>query len=86
MTECQFCGHDAKGWTCDRCDQPCCEDCEIYLETQPATRIDPSDGVGICPDCEAQIDADREYFEERQAENRADARAADREAADDRRW
>ena len=85
-TTCPFCENDTDGWACERCGEPCCENCEVYLETHAATRIDPADGIGICPDCEGQIEADREAAEERAAENRAEARAADRAYYDDMRW
>ena len=83
---CPFCGEPHRGYACDHCDELCCESCMEYRETYPATRIDPADGIYVCPNCVADNEAAREDAEERAAENRAEARAADREAADDRRY
>ena len=84
--DCPFCGEPHRGYACDRCDELCCENCMEYRETHPATRIDPADGIYVCPECVAQNEADREAAEERAAEERAEARAADREYFDDLRY
>lgn len=83
---CPFCGDVANGCWCDRCEEVCCGDCVEYRETHPATRIDPADGIYVCPECVANNEAAREDAEERAAENRAEARAADRAHMDDLRW
>jgi len=83
---CPHCGEPHRGYACDRCDELCCEPCLEYLETHPATRIDPSDGVYVCPDCMSNIEADRAEWEIAAAEQRAEERALDREWEDRNRW
>lgn len=83
---CEFCGEVANGCWCDNCERTCCGDCCEYRETHPATRIDPADGIYVCPGCVSDNEAAREAAEERAAEERADARAADRAYYDDLRY
>lgn len=72
--DCPFCGEPHRGYACDQCDELVCDDCLEYRETHPATRIDPADGIFVCPDCVGDAEASQEAAEERAAENRESMR------------
>lgn len=83
---CINCNGPSEGYSCDHCEELCCEACLVYLETAAATRLQPDEGIYICPECEGQVEAGREDAEERAAEERAFQRSVDREYWDDVRW
>lgn len=72
---CPFCEEPLdEDYGCDGCGSPCCSDCSEYRETHPATRLDPADGVSLCPDCVGSEEASAELAAERAAEHREDLR------------
>lgn len=84
--ECPFCDEPHRGYACDHCDELCCEDCMEYQETHPATRLEPSDGIYVCPNCVGDAEAGREEYELRRAEDRADERSLRQIEIDNALW
>jgi hypothetical protein len=83
---CINCNGPSEGYSCDHCEELCCEACLVYVETAAATRLQPDEGVYMCPDCLSNIEADRAEWEIAAAEQRAEERALDREWEDRNRW
>lgn len=71
---------------CYGCQAVICDDCAHTVTVDPGDFINPPSYEWCCDECHNDDQAAAEFAEERAAENRADARAADRAYYDDLRY